>query len=386
MDAACCGGGNQSDATCCGGGNQSDAACCRGGNQSGAFDFQQKVMSYWYFRAAWNIGLFTRFGILPSGLVTNTLSFLVMTMRHNRRSTTSVYMSVLAVGDNMVLSLNLITGSFQYIPSFTFLSDPFCKFFVVCYNVTTTFSAYTIVFMTYDKFCAIIFPHRTNELCTKKRVFKFTCLNMATALLLNSPLIFTSETRPNIWCVRYPFVNWYIKLHSALCTIYYPVLPFLVLLFFNFSIIRALYKRKSVVTKQSQRAKAQEKQLTVMLLLVSFMFILLLLPFEIRAIVQYLFTHESTPLYEAKKTFILFATLCPQMLNYAINFYLYLLAGSKFRKDLKALVCCNKVSTSTERATSSSQGTSASTSDVRLSSTETEGQITAISEPRGNQV
>ena len=71
-----------------------------------------------------------------------------------------------------------------------------------------------------------------------------------------------------------------------------------------------------------------------MLILVSSLFVLLLLPFEIREIYYTIFSKEETPKQYAIFIFVFDVTYELYNVNFGINFYLYFISGTKFRKDL----------------------------------------------------
>ena len=97
----------------------------------------------------------------------NTLSLLVMTMKHNRHLSTCVYKSIIAVNDNIVLSLNfhrlLVENT-----AFSIYTDAGCRAIIYLVHVFGGFGAFEIVLMTFDKVVAIKLPHKSALLCTAK--------------------------------------------------------------------------------------------------------------------------------------------------------------------------------------------------------------------------
>ncbi len=67
------------------------------------------------------------------------------------------------------------------------------------------------------------------------------------------------------------------------------------------------------------------------------MFVILVSPFEIRAIYYYFNDRASSPKQFAISLFVFQVTRHIFLLNYGSNFFLYLASGSKFRKDLRKL-------------------------------------------------
>lgn len=88
-----------------------------------------------------------------------------------------------------------------------------------------------------------------------------------------------------------------------------------------------------------------EKQLTVMLVVVVIAFLLLRLPY---AVIHYIFEFRENIWNPVTNELSLDLWTCIQItgifasMNYTTNFYLYCLAGSAFRGQFVALICCKR--------------------------------------------
>ena len=102
--------------------------------------------------------------------------------------------------------------------------------------------------------------------------------------------------------------------------------------------------------KRQKSMKNAENQLTIMLLLVTTLFLILLCPTYIRFIYLTL-VKRDTPFKFASS--MLFYQISNKLYftNNAINFFLYCISGQKFRKDLKELLCCTTRQSSNIRKT-----------------------------------
>ena len=85
--------------------------------------------------------------------------------------------------------------------------------------------------------------------------------------------------------------------------------------------------------------KSAEKQVTIMLLLVTTLFLILLCPTYFRFI-NLSFAKRDTPLGYARAVFIFQITYKLYSSNSGINFFPYCISGQKFRNDLKEILCC----------------------------------------------
>ena len=93
---------------------------------------------------------------------------------------------------------------------------------------------------------------------------------------------------------------------------------------------------------RQKNLKTAENQLTVMLLLVTTLFLILLYPTYFRFIYLML-TKRDTPFEYAKSMLLFQITSKLYITNSGINFFLYCISGQKFRNDLKELLHCNGI-------------------------------------------
>ena len=91
--------------------------------------------------------------------------------------------------------------------------------------------------------------------------------------------------------------------------------------------------------------KGAENQLTVMLLLVTTLFLILLFPAYFRFIYVAV-AKRDTPCQYARLLLVNQVTGKLYPTNSGINFFLYCISGKKFRNDLKAILRCSSTSKS----------------------------------------
>ena len=92
--------------------------------------------------------------------------------------------------------------------------------------------------------------------------------------------------------------------------------------------------------KRQEKIKSAENQLTVMLLLVTILYLVLQIPAYIKTI--YLtFVTQDTPSKYVSSVLSLMITHALSITTSGINFFLYCISGQKFRDDLKEMLCCN---------------------------------------------
>ena len=91
--------------------------------------------------------------------------------------------------------------------------------------------------------------------------------------------------------------------------------------------------------RRLNKMKNTENQLTIMLLLVTILFVLLMIPSYIRFLFT-AFVKRDTPAKYANFTFFFHLSHKLYNTNNGINFFLYCISGQKFRNDLKEILTC----------------------------------------------
>ena len=91
---------------------------------------------------------------------------------------------------------------------------------------------------------------------------------------------------------------------------------------------------------RQQAMKSIENQLTIMLLLVTILFLILMIPTNIR-FVYFTIVPRNTTAELAGALLFYHITRELYFTNSGINFFLYCISGQKFRNDLRDLLCCS---------------------------------------------
>ena len=211
---------------------------------------------------------------------------------------------------------------------------------------TSTFcSTFFILGMTFDRFYSIIQPHKAASFNTVKRA-KLTviCITLFSVLYHIPHLFIKSDV--GIQCVPYSgaIETDYGKFYYWLTYVLSYILPFTLLLIMNSVIIHTLLirvkwnRKPSDVERQTEgqgnRIKTSEKHIYLTLMMVSFMFIVLTSPACIFVI--YIMFFDFTKTSTRFAGYYLFYHIGQKALytNNAINFFLYVVSGQKFRTDL----------------------------------------------------
>ena len=202
--------------------------------------------------------------------------------------------------------------------------------------------------MTFERFYSIIRPHKAASFNTIQKARNFITVIIIISIAFNVPHLFLSDYDGR-FCVanRISSVNVYGALYYWVSFAVNYALPFTALLIMNSVIIHTLRERHGLVLSRSEgqtegqtsQVKSSERQIFIMLLLVTFGFLILTTPLYILMFYQN-FYQGSTPYYHAG--FYLFYNIGEKTYytNSGINFFFYVMSGQKFRSDLMTLFKC----------------------------------------------
>ena len=213
--------------------------------------------------------------------------------------------------------------------------------------------------MTFERFYSIIRPHKAASFNTMKRAKITVVVCIIVSILYNIPLIFLSSSVSR-QCVPYgKALNVvYGEFYYWMSIVINYLLPFILLLSMNSVIIHTLRKRSSKLTdgssnvergsvgktkNHSSRIQGTERQIYIILLLVTFGFLILTSPAYIFFFYQMFYDYDKSP--NAFAGFYLYNSVSQKAIytNNGINFFFYVMAGQKFRTDLMKLFNCCKI-------------------------------------------
>ena len=212
--------------------------------------------------------------------------------------------------------------------------------------------------MTVGRCYGIIRPHKAVLFNTVKRArITIVCI-IIFSILFNIPHLYTS-TNIGLLCVSFGTgtETTAVKIYYWLTFIIPVFIPFLMLLVMNCIIIHTLRKRtESHILRELAQGKnperpskmqQSEKQVYIILLLVSFTLLVLHTP--VNVMIFYInYVPGSTPYYHAGVHLFYHVAEKAYFTNHAINFILYVLSGKKFRTDFIQLFKALKRSNSSE--------------------------------------
>ena len=292
---------------------------------------------------------------LAFGTFGNVMAIVILSRMRSGWSAMNLYLRALAVSDLCVLYTGLAVNWVHIELGFDVRAthDAVCKLRVWVLNSCAVFSPWLLVVLTLQRAASVVWPHRVNVVCTRRKSLAAIAGTLLVVSLLYSHLLYgfsLVSTEKSRFCTMgfesyESFMNdFWVEIDMFL----FSLLPFSFLVLSNGVLIFTLAKslkaaRKTLTTAGSaqqvdaRRKKASATSLT--LVVVSMAFVLLTLPITVKNIIFSLYTSDFSsslkPQYIALRSFFDSFAYMLVYWNYAINFYVYCLTGTKFRREFQ---------------------------------------------------
>ena len=285
--------------------------------------------------------------IVILGTVGNGLSGMVMLRQRFRNQSTSAYLVALAISDTTFLYSNSMTKNFIKVlfhVNYSTVYQYSCATYVYVLLVSKCLSAWLIVAVTTERLVVVCNPLTGKMIATRKRAYiAIGCITFIILAIYSFVLpSFESQLEDSgkIGCEmkishKKRKIDVILKFFDM---VVYSVLPSIILFTCNillvFKVVKSNKFRRRSTRKQFSTRKTfdQSKRLTMMLLLLSCVY--LILTFPMTAFLCYAAIVENVKNYQ-----LVFRSLYTlQLTNSAMNFVLYT-SGPAFRQELIKVFC-----------------------------------------------
>ena len=230
--------------------------------------------------------------------------------------------------------------------------------------------------------CFSRFPYKlciTRRLTDKDFCWRLIACIILLALALNVHFFWTTDINPldnesenatiEYYCIPEEKYKYFHESIWPLIDMFViGVVPSVLILIGNIFIILTVYEADTKRKSMTRKNRSKMSTVTLTLLLISFMFLVTTTPFGVMLII--LNRGDERPIIE----FLFDLTMLWSYMNNAINFFLYMLSGKRFRRELLCLLLTDRI-----RQTLSLHSV---TSTFRMSGTES--RRTSASENRCN--
>ena len=308
--------------------------------------FMEEVKTYTIFKVANFINIYWFPVLIPIGLVGNLLSFIVMIKPNNRKMSTCIYMAAISINDNIMMCM-CFHDYLVYVVQIHRWHSIECKMSCFAALFALQNGTFQVLAMTVDKYIAIRWPHKAATYSTPRRAKIMTVGFSICALMYNTSHFFLSGMIDDL-CICYANSSAIVRVYSWFTFVLNAIIPFTMLIHLNYIIVKTVRKSRNLfktddtntgMEVRQRTMKSVENQLTVMLLLVTTLFFILIFPTYFRYI-YLLIARRDTPLQYANSMIIYQISYKLYASNSGINFFLYCISGQKFRNDLKKILCC----------------------------------------------
>ena len=186
--------------------------------------------------------------IIAVGLIGNIISFLVFSMTHLKRLSSSIYLAALSTADTgFLLSLSVVWLSRINVPIFH--SHIWCQLTIYLTHIFNFLSVWFVVSFTAERYIIVYHPLRKDAYCTKRIAKIVICSLTLFALVLYCWTVFTSGVvtfHTKTFCM--PLLQYYdvLTVMTSVDTFLAWVLPSLIIVVLNVRILIKLhcFKRK----------------------------------------------------------------------------------------------------------------------------------------------
>ena len=260
------------------------------------------------------------FVYLPAGVISiagNIMIIIIMSTSDNRGKSTSLLFTVLAISDTSLTINNMYYSYVQGTKVASVIEVRNLIFGIMTnliWRINVHFSNYILVVITLERVISIAFPFQVKTICRKKYLLVLIFSILSVLAVANIPLWirdWPSETMENLELVDL-VLGFFV--------------PFLTIL------VGGIYIIVKVKYGRLLSSSSYNSSVTNIVLGANLAFLVTMLP---RRIVYLIETGSSD---EEKSNFLIIFCQCLECLNTGVNFFVYILAGRKFRDDFVNLV------------------------------------------------
>ena len=301
------------------------------------------------------------------GLVGNSLSLLTVISKKCKGSSFTVYIGALAVVDSCMLVTNI--ADTLLLAAYKIDLGPhgiaICKVIKFCQSTFRHISAWVIIVITIERALATLYPLRFEAIYKTRFGVLVVGILASLMTLLNAHFLFVTDYSfidqgPRCVFKEGPHRTFITETFPVVLFFTAVVLPSVIIIMGNTAIvIKAKRSRRQIAptTSSTQSTNNTSRHLIVITLLISSAFLVFTVPvFAALSITSVAFDDTN----DAQRQFVYSVALSLQNMNFATNFYLYILSGRRFRELFISAITCNRkvnpVQVTTGNQKSSSRG------------------------------
>ena len=317
-----------------------------------------------------------QYALLPffflTGLFGNTMTIITMASRHFQHLTSRYILIALAISDTVLL----LTQPFNKLFVIDFfgrdlraLSDFFCKAFFVVFKSSKMTSSWLVVLLCFERFIAVVYPLKAKFILRKRFILPAIALDYGILLIYNSVWSFASEIVDGVCKPDVPSLQQ--KIFVAIGTCLYSFIPTLLLMILTplivLRLLRQRRRRRNLASKvSSQASKNEEEMLKASVMVIGIMIAYIILIIPISVVHFYSWTASISAFDVNNLSFFIFREIAQvlEQVNYSINFFLYVMCSTMFRRRVFEILKCGRRSNKLTRSQSSMKSSFKQTSSA----------------------
>ena len=306
-------------------------------------DVQGTVTKPWFY--------YTAFVIVPLllvvGMFGNTSVIIIMARKNFRTTTTAVFVIALALSDTKFILLFPFTKSFSndvFARDVKALTLTGCKAFFCMFRSAKIFSSWVVVLICIERFIVIWFPLQAKRILTRQTAAVLVWSLLCITYIFDGAWTITTNITNGVCIPNFQTAENkdYSTAFLIAGTVIYNVLPSLFLICLTpltiFKLLRHRAKRLKMTGANSHRTD-ETYRITRMLLAVTIAYLILVTPISVAHSVAF-FSGDNI-FQSTNENFIIFREIAQigEQLNYVVNFFIYVIFNSTFRRNFLKVIC-----------------------------------------------
>ncbi|XP_045187555.2 growth hormone secretagogue receptor type 1-like [Mercenaria mercenaria] len=292
------------------------------------------------------------------GIFGNTFTVVILFRQKGHWHTLERFLTALAFSDTVLLIFDVLVVWLGYIRETELFDDSeiICKLHLYLSQTCYQFSAWILVALTIERLLSVVVPHKLRDIVTTKRVNIYITILVILAFGINSHLIFgtghdegesnkcwyESDSYESFYNIAWTWIELFIEF----------AIPFVIILFSNVILLYKLSKRQKILSQTKGLNTGRNQRLTLMVVMLCIVFCVSMSPYVLCKLFWESWADNLHQLWCVDKeeydekvdqyTWIVAITNAVSYINPSINFILYVISGSRFRGELKALFLCKQ--------------------------------------------